>query len=764
MSDVRPLMNWRARSAFRVAGAFAAAGMALVVGISPAAACSNPDHWIADSAVPGVDGTVYVTTMWDSDPEGPGGSVLLAGGNFRAAGNVFTRNIAAWDPSSETWSSLGLGLPATVRDIEALPNGDLVAAGFNSSSGRTVFRWDGASWTALGSISTEVRALAVLPGGTLVAAGAPLSGGGTSCVFVWNGTSWATLGEGIGGSANAMAVTSDGRLVVGGQLTNFLSSSLPANNIAIWNGTSWSSPGGGVGGEVFSILALPGGDFVAGGSFLTAGGNTARRIVRWNGTSWLTFGAGLTRDVYSLAQLPGGEILTTSVVSPGSLRAWNGTAWVNHTLPITSTRIQTLTVDDDGTVFTGGDISSAESTAVSGVTAWNGTSWEVLGDTIDAYAGDVFDLLSMPDGDWLVCGSMTSINGVPVDRLARFDATTGWSDVGPGFDGAVHVMEHLPSGDILVGGAFTSIGSTTVRRLARWDGVNWSEFGGGASGPINSIEVQTDGSILVGGGFTEIGGVTARNAAKWDGATWLPFGAGPSNPIGTIAMTAEGVAVVTVGNLPQLHPQVYVFNGAAWTERSVPPNSSANDILSIPGQDTLVAGGFVDEDIIAISCVRRWNGVTWVTLDSPAPNGDAMDLEVDANGNVAIGGRFSLQTPNGYIRNVASWNGQGWQGLGAGVGGSTDLVTAMVSTPTGEIGAILSYLTPDGRRVPRLVRYQLQSECAADHDGNFVITVNDLFAFLASYFAGDLSADFNQTGDLSVQDIFDFLAAFFEGC
>ena len=44
------------------------------------------------------------------------------------------------------------------------------------------------------------------------------------------------------------------------------------------------------------------------------------------------------------------------------------------------------------------------------------------------------------------------------------------------------------------------------------------------------------------------------------------------------------------------------------------------------------------------------------------------------------------------------------------------------------------------------------------------ITVQDLFDYLAAYFAGDLRADINGSGALTVQDIFDYLAAFFGGC
>ncbi len=54
--------------------------------------------------------------------------------------------------------------------------------------------------------------------------------------------------------------------------------------------------------------------------------------------------------------------------------------------------------------------------------------------------------------------------------------------------------------------------------------------------------------------------------------------------------------------------------------------------------------------------------------------------------------------------------------------------------------------------------------CAADFNMSGAITVNDIFDFLAAWFAGDTRADFNGLSGLSVQDIFDFLGAWFAGC
>jgi hypothetical protein len=63
-----------------------------------------------------------------------------------------------------------------------------------------------------------------------------------------------------------------------------------------------------------------------------------------------------------------------------------------------------------------------------------------------------------------------------------------------------------------------------------------------------------------------------------------------------------------------------------------------------------------------------------------------------------------------------------------------------------------------------LMRTQVANPCPADFNGVGGVTVQDIFDFLAAYFANSPSADFNHVGGVTVQDIFDFLAAYFTGC
>ncbi len=54
--------------------------------------------------------------------------------------------------------------------------------------------------------------------------------------------------------------------------------------------------------------------------------------------------------------------------------------------------------------------------------------------------------------------------------------------------------------------------------------------------------------------------------------------------------------------------------------------------------------------------------------------------------------------------------------------------------------------------------------CPANFNRSGGVDVQDLFDFLASYFAADASADMNQSGEVTVQDVFVFIEVFFTGC
>jgi hypothetical protein len=144
-----------------------------------------------------------------------------------------------------------------------------------------IAKWDGSSWSALGSgLSTVVAALAVsdshvYAGGFLTTA---------NHIAKWDGSSWSALGSGIGRLFPAVyALAASGNDVyVGGSFTTATNNGsvvVNVNCIAKWNGSDWRALGSGMNGGV-RALAVSGNDLYAGGGFTTAGGKVSPYLAR----------------------------------------------------------------------------------------------------------------------------------------------------------------------------------------------------------------------------------------------------------------------------------------------------------------------------------------------------------------------------------------------------------------------------------------------------------------------------------------------------
>jgi len=220
-----------------VGGMFGVAGATQVANI--ATYDPTTGAWSALGSAPFV--SVYaLTTMPNGD--------LVASGQLATTGGV-TFDIALWNGTS--WSVLGSGVDSLVRVMTIMPNGDLVAGGdFTTAGGvsaKGIARWDGMSWSALGSgvagvpypSSFNVLALMPLPNGDLVVGGRFGTAGGLSVnnIARWDGTSWSALGSGVAGEVHALTTLPNGDLVAA---NTFWPTGGPwASSIVRWNGTSW---------------------------------------------------------------------------------------------------------------------------------------------------------------------------------------------------------------------------------------------------------------------------------------------------------------------------------------------------------------------------------------------------------------------------------------------------------------------------------------------------------------------------------------------
>jgi len=166
----------------------------------------NGSAWSALGS--GMDGWVDTLAVLGTD--------LYAGGHFTTAGGVGANHVAKWD--GHAWSALGSGMAGYVYAL-AVSGTDVYAGG------DTLRRWNGSVWLPLGSGmsagwgSPVVFALAV-SGSDLYAGGYFTTVGGVSAnrVAKWNGTTWSALGSGVDGDVRALAV-SGSDLYAGGYFT-----------------------------------------------------------------------------------------------------------------------------------------------------------------------------------------------------------------------------------------------------------------------------------------------------------------------------------------------------------------------------------------------------------------------------------------------------------------------------------------------------------------------------------------------------------------
>ena len=546
-------------------------------------ASSNIARWNGTSWAPlgaGTDGSIHALALR------PNGN-LVAGGSFSNAGGGLASRIANWDGTA--WSPFSSGANDAVSAIALLATGEIVAGGLFSEIGNApaaaVGIWNG-GWATLvsgagpgafGGVDAPVNVTMAMPNGDLVAAGWFTKIGGVAArrIARWNGTTWAPLGAGIDGPVYALAAMPNGDIVAGGGFENAGGTS--ALRVARWNGTTWAPLGGGPGIIVSQLAALANGDVVAANGSIFAG----HMLARWNGTSWLPMAATSIGGVNSLAVFQNGDLLIaggfTSVdgVPANSLARWNGTTWS----PIgggSGGAVIAATVMPDGGVVVAGMFNIAGGIPANGIARWNGLAWSPLGSGLAGpLLGMPMTVLPLPGGDVLFGGSFAMVGGVPVNRLARWNGAV-WTAFGPGCDDTVHGLSALPNGDVVVNGAFLTAGGMTSARIAR----------------VSSTCPAT--VVGLGAGCTGSGGpnVLTATTLPWTGGTFRATATGM--PALALVLSVYGFTPVSIpmaAVLPQGLPGCDIHMLADFIDVLLPAAGAVHTQLAVP--DTQALAGLV---------------------------------------------------------------------------------------------------------------------------------------------------------------------------
>jgi hypothetical protein len=661
-----------------------------------------PGEWQTFGGVSaGCNGTVYETTR------GADGTIYLVG-DFTVCGDVAANNVVSYDPTTNQFLSLGVGVNGAVFDAVAVGNELYVGGTFSEAGGQGashLAHWDGSQWAAMGDFNGGVRSL-LWQDGVLYAGGFFTGIGALSAnrIARWDGAEWSALGVGVDNGVTALAWWS-GRLYVGGLFTQ--AGGAPASRIASWAPGDWQVlPGSTAEGidhpffsVVFALVAVDDGVFV-GGQFDWAGGEEANSVAFFNGSGWSSltsngvngFASGNVWDMHEA----GGEIYFAGSFSSAGGQAlnhvarWDGSSWhpigagaLNGVDSFTETVLVA-----DGVVYTGGDrVHRAGSRAVSHVARWTGADWLQMGPEDQLGIGGAVDAVLHHDGDLYVAGNFGLAGTTPARHIARWDGSS-WHPLGnEALSGPVYALA-VWNGDLVAVGGFVRVGIRSTRFVARWDGNQWQPLGAGFNASPETV-MAADGELCVAGAsWLESDSVPINGAACWDGNVWQPLGAGVNGDV--LAMAVWNGQLVAAGNFTEAGGQaasrIASWDGSEWSPLGSPPNDGLDRSVYalLPDEEVLQVGGdFFNMAGTPNLYLARWDGTAWSNpIDEP--NSTVHALARSPLGLVA-GGRFrNVFTASGSepLERVGLWDGNEWRALGSGVSGAVRSLDARAAEIT----------------------------------------------------------------------------------
>jgi uncharacterized repeat protein (TIGR01451 family)/uncharacterized delta-60 repeat protein len=408
------------------------------------------------------------------------------------------------------------------------------------------------------------------------------------------------------GAVHAIAIQTNGQAVIGGLFFSY--NTTPVYSIArlLTNGlmddgfNAVQQPGVNYGGTVNAIAIDSSGRIIIGGSFTSYDGTNAENIARlnYNGSLDTNFksGIGFNRFVNALAIDAKGNILVG-----GDFTSYNTTncnhiarllpnggldpAFLPNTgngLPNygTDRDVEAVATDGNGNIILGGEFGYVNGSNISYVARL------LPGGALDpSFVPEigpdytVHSIAIQPNNEILIGGAFQNYNLVSRSGIALI-AYNGALDTafvpGSGADGVVYSVVIQPTnGDLLVGGQFRNFNTSRRMGVARLLPNGWvdtsfmdtsyNQFAGliskSFSDPVNiayALALQSDGNILVGGSFTNVGGGSTRDAihnqeniTRLIGAPTpgpMSSGGGLSNCPGNITLTQNPYTVMDTGN------------------------------------------------------------------------------------------------------------------------------------------------------------------------------------------------------------------------
>ncbi|MGY3087209.1 putative delta-60 repeat protein [Hymenobacter sp. UYAg731] len=553
---------------------------------------------------------------------------------------------------------------ATVNNIVRLTSTGVVDAAFNTGSG------------VAGTNFTEVNTIVALPSGKFLIAGAFTSFNGNAC--------------------NGLA-----RLNADGSFDSSFSTGL------------------GPDAYIVNVLVQPDGKILLSGSVYVGAATTALGLARLTSTGALDTGftppAFPELSVYSYSgpamqlQTDGKILISSSTgvpsASAGRLARLNPNGTVDASFQVgtgPSNTPSAITLLANGKLLVAGSFSNFNGLGDRSLVEVASTgALDLAFQPVLQSVGSILAVVRQADGKLVAGGNFSEINGQPMRRLARFNATGSLdtSFPSPNLDNSVTDLALQPDGRLLAAGPsflkrYQTTGALDNTLTAIFTSIN------------AKILLQPDGRILIGStslyinntattaGFISTGFMRLLADGSIDNS-FAPNGTGPNRFVGFTAMAlqpngkilvagrfvpnATTVAIRTVMRLESTGALDASFAGAEFTG-GLP---SVNSLAVQPDGKVLAGGVFSGYGSTARADVARLNADG--TLDAgfvpPAINGTVNQLLLQPNNRILVAGSISgIGFPN-YLARLLS-------------NGATDTSFGTSAVPNGSVSALL--VQPDG--------------------------------------------------------------------
>ena len=409
-----------------------------------------------------------------------------------------------------------------------------------------------------------------------------------------------------------------------------------------------------------SALTEYNGSLIVSGSFTRVNQMAAAGVVAWNGTDWSLLGSGIHGSIMAAAVYGSELIVAGSLDSAGSgavanIAAWNGTNWHALGQGIRSANAQVFALAVyKGKLIAGGIFDTAGTIAAHNVAAWDGIAWNALNSPF-GWDYEATYALSVFNNKLIVGGSWAFAG-----FLKTWDGTA-WSPT-TGLDGDVRAFTTW-NGKLIVGGAFHHAGDgTPAEHIAAWDGASWLSLGSQLDMSVGALFVYQL-KLLVGTGSS----VFAYEGGLWTTFTSDPGIAGFPFALYQNKLICQRNAVPACG----VRAVLVSWNDTSWTAIGARSRLCCRGGPLVPYGTKLIVGGSVtnQDNQVVTNGIASWDGNTW-TLLGAGIDGSANALVV-FEGKLICAGGFS--SAGGIpARNIAAWDGSSWASLDSGLAGQVN--------------------------------------------------------------------------------------------